>query len=182
MQINETPIDGTFMVEIERREDERGFFARTWDAVAFAAVGIDVAVAEASVSYNRRVGTLRGLHFQADPAAETKLVRCTSGAIYDVVADLRESSPSYLRWHAVRLDADKRNAFLVPPGVAHGFQTLCDDSEVEYLISVPYVADLSRGVRWDDTELGIQWPMLPSIMSARDRGLPTVQDYLGGRS
>jgi dTDP-4-dehydrorhamnose 3,5-epimerase len=175
VDFTETAIVGAFSVEINRHEDERGFFARTWDAAAFTAKGLVGEIAECSISYNHRRGTVRGMHFQEAPLSEAKLVRCTAGAIYDVMADLRESSPSYLEWHAVELHADRGDALYIPPGVAHGFQTLCDDSEVEYLISVPYQEELSRGIRWDDPTLGIHWPMSPSTLSARDAALPTLE-------
>jgi dTDP-4-dehydrorhamnose 3,5-epimerase len=182
VQLTETPVAGAFTLDIERHDDERGFFARTWDAAAFDEAGLDRRVAESSISYNCHRGTVRGLHLQAAPHAEAKLVRCTSGAIYDVIVDLRETSESYLRWFAVELDADRRNALFIPPGVAHGFQTLCDDCEVLYLISTPYAAEFSRGVRWDDPTLAIEWPVPLSIISERDCGLPTLAQYLAAAS
>jgi dTDP-4-dehydrorhamnose 3,5-epimerase len=166
----ETGLPGAWLVEPEPIADERGFFARTFDADAFAERGMRAAFPQCSVSYNARAGTLRGLHFQAAPHAEAKLVRCTAGAIFDVIVDLREGSPTRGRWTGVELSAENRRALYVPEGFAHGFQTLADASEVLYQISAPYVPDAARGVRWDDTAFGITWPPAGArVMSERDR-------------
>lgn len=156
-------------------EDERGFFARTWCKEDFAARGLVAEFAQASVSFNRRRGTLRGMHYQAEPHAEIKLVRCIRGAIYDVVVDLRPDSATYCRWEAVELTADNRLTLWIPKGLAHGFQTLEDDTELSYQISAPHWPLAARGVRWDDPAFGIVWPQTAEcVMSERDRG---YQDF-----
>jgi len=157
----ETEVAGGYVVEPERLEDERGFFARTFSAREFAARGLDDRVEQCSTSFNAKAGTLRGLHYQAAPHGEAKLVRCTRGAIYDVCLDLRPGSASYLRWTGMELSADDGRALFVPEGCAHGFQTLVDASEVHYQISTPYVPDAARGVRWNDPAFGIEWPPAP---------------------
>ena len=175
MIFRETPIAGAFVVEPEPIEDERGHFARTFCAEEFAAHGLDPRVAQCNVSFNARAGTLRGMHYQATPYEEAKLVRCTRGAIYDVAVDLREGSPSRGRWFGVALGQDDGRAFFVPAGCAHGFQTLVDGSEVLYLMSTPYVPGSGRGVRWDDPAFGIEWPEPPPggrTMSQRDASYP----------
>jgi len=146
------------VVELERHEDERGFFARIWDPGELGSAGMTPDLAQASISRSTRAGTLRGMHFQASPHEEAKLVRCVRGAIFDVVLDLRPDSRTYLAWYGVRLDEDNGKALYVPEGCAHGFQTLVQDSDVLYLISSPYVAESSSGVRWDDPAFAIEWP------------------------
>jgi dTDP-4-dehydrorhamnose 3,5-epimerase len=164
-----TPLAGAYILELERLEDARGFFARSFCQEEFRKHGLRTTIAQCNVSWNRKRGTLRGLHFQAAPHEEAKVVRCTSGAIWDVIVDLRESSATRLRWHAVELSVENRRALYVPEGCAHGFQTLADDSEVLYQMSEFYHPDLARGVRWDDPRLGIKWPLLDPILSERDR-------------
>ena len=174
----DTPLAGVFLVQPERLIDERGHFAPTYCAGEFAEHGLEPAIAQCSTSFNGRAGTLRGMHYQVDPHAEHKLVRCTRGAIYDVAVDLRPGSPSYRRWYAIELDQERANALFVPSGCAHGFQTLRDDSEVLYQISTPYEPSASRGVRWDDPAFGIVWPDPPSgrrTISDRDASYP---DYV----
>jgi dTDP-4-dehydrorhamnose 3,5-epimerase len=171
----ETSVNGVFRVEPERIADERGHFARTYCATEFVQHGLDPSIAQCSTSFNARAGTLRGLHYQSDPYAEAKLVRCTRGAIFDVALDLRRDSDSYLRWYAVELSEDNGWAMFVPAGCAHGFQTLRANSEVLYQISVPYQPDAARGVRWDDPAFAISWPEPPPdgrTVSARDAGYP----------
>jgi dTDP-4-dehydrorhamnose 3,5-epimerase len=169
----ETEVAGNYIVEPERLEDERGFLARTFSTDEFAARGLDDRVAQCSTSFSPTLGTLRGLHYQAAPHGEAKLVRCTRGAIYDVAVDLRPDSPSYLRWCGWELSADNGRALFVPEGCAHGFQTLMDDTEVLYQMSTPYVPEAARGVRWDDPAFGIEWPPAPPggrTIAARDAG------------
>jgi dTDP-4-dehydrorhamnose 3,5-epimerase len=167
---SETELTGAWVVDPERLHDERGFFARTMDAEAFARRGLCAEFPQCSISFNAKAGTLRGMHYQADPHAEAKLVRCTAGAIYDVIVDLRPDSPTHARWIGVELSAENRRALYVPPGFAHGFQTLVPDAEVYYQISTAYVPAASRGVRWDDPAFGIRWPEAAErTMSARDR-------------
>jgi dTDP-4-dehydrorhamnose 3,5-epimerase len=175
VRLRETPVAGVHLVEPERIADERGHFARTFAADEFTAHGLDARVTQCSTSFNARRGTLRGLHYQAAPHGEAKLVRCTRGAIYDVAVDLRPDSPSYRRWTAAELTADNGRALYIPAGCAHGFQTLVDASEVLYQISTPYVPEAARGVRWDDPAFGIDWPPPPRgrrTMAARDAGYP----------
>jgi dTDP-4-dehydrorhamnose 3,5-epimerase len=165
----ETPVNGAFLMDLEPREDERGFFARTWCERECGERGMNLHVAQCNVSFNKKVGTLRGLHYQAAPFEEAKLVRCTHGSIYDVIVDLRPASPSFKRHLAVVLSAGNRRALYVPEGCAHGFQTLEDDTEVFYQMSAPYSADHARGVRWNDPAFGIEWPAAERIMADRDR-------------
>ena len=175
MIFHATPLHGAFVVEQERRRDERGFFARTWAVEELAARGLDTRVAHMNTSFNTRAGTLRGLHLQAPPHAEAKLVRATRGAIWDVAVDLRRDSESYLRWHAVALDAENGIGYFIPAGCAHGFVTLADDSEVLYVMSTGYAPDAAGGVRWDDPAFGIEWPDAPPggwLMAERDRTWP----------
>lgn len=175
MIFTETPLAGAWVIEPERREDERGFFARTYDREEFAARGIDPAVAQCNTSYNARAGTLRGMHFQTSPHGEPKLVRCTRGAIHDVIVDLRPGSPTHTRWFGVDLTAGNGRALHVPVDFAHGFQTLEDVSEVLYMMGREYVAEAASGVRWDDPAFGIEWPESPAhgrTISARDAGYP----------
>lgn len=170
MRFTETELRGAYVVELERREDERGFFARIWDPHELGEHGLDTRLAQASVAWNERAGTLRGLHFQAAPHAEAKLVRCTRGALYDVVVDLRPDSETFKRWVGVELAEDDGRMLYVPQGFAHGYQTLVDGTEALYLISEFYVADAQRGVRWDDPAFAISWPETRTrIVSERDR-------------
>jgi dTDP-4-dehydrorhamnose 3,5-epimerase len=164
-----TPLAGAQLIELERLEDERGFFARSFCRDEFRRLGLEPELAQCNVSWNPRRGTLRGLHYQAAPHEEVKVVRCTRGAIWDVIVDMREGSSTRWRWHAVELNADNRLALYVPRGFAHGFQTLLDESEVLYQISEPYYPDFARGLRWDDPKLRISWPLPGPIVSARDR-------------
>lgn len=173
MIVRELDLPGAFVVEPEPIEDERGSFARVFDADEFAAHGLETAFVQWSVSFNERAGTLRGLHFQADPHAETKLVRCTRGALHDVVVDLRPDLPSFTRWAAVELTAENRVALYIPEGLAHGFQTLEDATEVFYAISEPYAPAAASGVRWDDPAFAIEWPAADErVMSDKDRSWP----------
>ena len=170
MEIRKTGLPGVFLVEPIRREDERGFFGRTWCGETFARHGLCAAWVQSSVSFNRLAGTLRGLHWQAAPAEEAKLVRCTRGAVYDVAVDLRPGSPTRGMWISAELTQENRLALYIPAGVAHGFQTLRDDSEVFYEISCGYRPELQRGARWDDPALAIRWPDCKRrILSERDR-------------
>jgi dTDP-4-dehydrorhamnose 3,5-epimerase len=164
-----TKLEGVYVIETERLEDDRGFFGRTWCRQEFAVRGLNSDLNQVSVSFNRRQGTLRGLHYQEAPHGETKLVRVTRGTIFDVVVDLRPKSPTYKQWIAVELDQENRLSLYIPDGFAHGFETLSDNAEVLYQISTPYVASAARGVRWDDPAFGIPWPIEISVISPRDR-------------
>lgn len=169
MRFTPTPLAGAQLVAMEFAEDERGGFARSFCAREFERHGLDPVVAQCNVSWNRRRGTLRGLHYQAPPHAEAKLVRCTRGAIWDVIVDVRPDSPTFRRWYAVELSALNRLALYVPAGFAHGFQTLADDSEVFYQMSAFHAPGHARGLRWDDPLLAIAWPLPDPIVSERDR-------------
>ena len=172
MLFQSTALPDVYVLEPERRHDDRGFFARIWEPSELAQRGLRSALAHVSVSFNRRKGTLRGLHYQAAPMQEVKIVRCTRGAIFDVALDLRPHSPTFKRWVGVELSAETGRALYIPEGFAHGFQTLCDDSEVLYFIGQEYDPDLSRGVRWDDPAFGIVWPPDTRTMNDRDRSYP----------
>jgi dTDP-4-dehydrorhamnose 3,5-epimerase len=166
------PLQGARIIEIEPVTDERGFFARTWDAQEFSSQGLNPNLAQCSVSFNKRKGTLRGMHYQEQPFAEAKLVRCCAGAIYDVIVDLRRASPTHRKWIAVELSASNRKMLYVPEGVAHGFQTLTDEVEVSYQISEVYTPESARGVRWNDPLFAIHWPISDPIVSERDGTFP----------
>jgi dTDP-4-dehydrorhamnose 3,5-epimerase len=168
----ETALPGAWIIEPERLEDERGFFARTWCRREFEAHGLNPDIVQCNVSFNKRRGTLRGLHYQAEPHLEAKLIRCTRGAIHDVIVDLRPGAPTFKRHVAATLDAESRRILYVPEGLAHGFQTLEDDTEVFYQMSEYYSADHARGVRWNDPAFGIRWPDDDRTISSRDRAYP----------
>lgn len=168
------PIPGAFAISTTRSADERGWFARSWSSQAMEAHGLSPVVAESSLSHNTRAGTLRGLHYQAPPAAEAKLVTCVRGRMWDVIVDLRRDSATFGKWHAEELNAEVGDAIYIPEGLAHGFLTLTDDVTVLYQISTAHAPELARGIRWDDPTLAIDWPSVPIVMSARDRGLPNL--------
>jgi dTDP-4-dehydrorhamnose 3,5-epimerase len=170
--LRETEIEGVRIVEPMRREDERGFFARTWDADEFRRAGLAGVVVQTSLSFSRRRGTLRGMHYQEAPHAEAKLIRCTAGAIFDVALDLRPGSATFRRWVGIELSAENRLALYVPEGCAHGFLTLADDSEVAYQMSAPHVPEAARGVRYDDPAFAIEWPGEVVVINERDAGYP----------
>lgn len=177
MRFAALPLAGAFVIDIEPVEDERGFFARTFCADEFRERGLESSIRQCDISHNRKKGTLRGMHYQAAPHQEAKIVRCVRGAILDVIVDLRPNSATYRRWAAVELTADNRRALYVPKEFAHGFQTLVDYSDVYYEMSERYVAEASRGVRWNDFAFGIQWPVSDPILSPRDAA---YADYYGG--
>jgi dTDP-4-dehydrorhamnose 3,5-epimerase len=168
----ETTLKGAFLVELERREDERGFFARTWCQREFEAHGLYTRWVQCNISFNKRTGTLRGMHYQAAPYAEAKLVRCTRGAVYDVILDLRRGSPTFKQWLAVELTTDNRRMLFIPEGFAHGFQTLADDTEVFYQMSQLFAPEYAKGVRWNDPAFDIAWPADERTISGRDRNYP----------
>jgi len=175
MIFRETPLAGAWVLEPERFEDERGFFARTYCRRDFEARGLDPAIAQCSVSWNHRRGTLRGLHLQIAPHEEVKLVRVTRGAVWDVIVDLRPESPSFKRHFGITLSAENRHELYIPKGMAHGFQTLEDGTEVFYQISEFYAPDSARGYRWDDPAFAIPWPEPVTVMSEKDRTLPLFE-------
>jgi dTDP-4-dehydrorhamnose 3,5-epimerase len=176
MIFRETPLAGAWVLEPERFEDERGFFARTYCRRDFAARGLDPDIAQCSVSFNHRRGTLRGLHFQAAPHEEIKLVRVTRGAVWDVIVDLRPESPTYARHFSIVLSAEERNELYIPKGMAHGFQTLEHGTEVFYQISEFYAPESARGYRWDDPTFAIPWPEPVTVISEKDRNLPLFEE------
>jgi dTDP-4-dehydrorhamnose 3,5-epimerase len=172
LKFQETPLRDAWVVDIAPIEDERGFFARSFCGREFSEHGLNPRVVQCNVSFNRRRGTLRGMHYQAAPHEEAKLVRCTQGAVWDVMVDLRPASPTFKRWHGVELSAANRRAFYVPEGVAHGFQTLSEDAEVLYQMTAAFVPEAARGVRWNDPAFAIRWPIADPFMSERDRAFP----------
>ncbi|KAF0191108.1 MAG: dTDP-4-dehydrorhamnose 3 5-epimerase [Gammaproteobacteria bacterium] len=177
MIFQETALKGVFIIEPEIIGDERGFFARTWCEREFKEKGLNPHLVQANISYNKKKGTLRGMHYQAAPFEETKLVRCARGAMYDVVIDLRVDSTTYLRWCAVELDAENYKMVYIPAGFAHGFQTTEDHTEVLYQMSTNYVPEASRGVRWNDPAFGIVWPVAESrLVSDKDNNWPDFSE------
>jgi dTDP-4-dehydrorhamnose 3,5-epimerase len=172
MIFTSTLLEGAFLIDIEPRQDERGFFARTWCRQEFVAQGLDTEIAQESMSYSRLRGTVRGLHFQRPPYEEIKLVRCTRGAIFDVILDLRSRSATYLRWQEFELTAENKREIYIPKGLAHGFQTLADHCEVGYRISAFHTPDAASGYRYDDPAFGISWPLPVTMISQRDLGWP----------
>ena len=175
MTFEPTAIPGVFVVHPERFEDERGYFARTWAGDELAARGLTPGVAQCSTSFNTSAGTLRGLHYQASPHAEAKLVRCTRGRIFDVAVDLRPGSPTFRQWTARELDSESGVALYIPEGCAHGFLTLEDACDVFYMVSAPYVPAAGRGVRWDDPAFGIEWPADVRVINERDASYPDFE-------
>ena len=174
MTFIESELPGAFLIELEPAQDERGFFAQTWNRTAFVEKGLDVELSECAISFNRRRGTLRGLHYQVAPFEETKLVRCSAGAIYDVIVDLRSQSATYRRWAGFELTAENRRMLFVPKGFAHGFQSLMDSTEVCYQLTGTYMPSHARGIRWDDPALAISWPLPVTSISKRDREHPLM--------
>jgi dTDP-4-dehydrorhamnose 3,5-epimerase len=174
MRFFSTPLSGAWVIELEQLGDERGWFARSFDSDEFAARGLDPALVQCNLSFNARRGTLRGMHYQAEPHGESKLVRCVRGTIFDVAVDLRPHSATYCRWHGVDLSAENGLAYYIPAGLAHGFQTLSDDCEVLYQMGHRYVPEAARGVRFDDPAFAIRWPHAPGppITSEKDRAYP----------
>ena len=175
MKFEPAGLEGAWVLPLDAHEDERGFFARIWSDADLGGRGLNRNLAECSLSYNRFARTIRGLHYQAAPGEEAKIVRCVRGAVYDVLVDLRPSSATYRQWISRELRADNRVALYVPEGVAHGYQTLTDGAELLYLISSPYTPSLARGIRWDDPAFNIEWPFAPGLMSERDRMFPAFE-------
>jgi len=172
MIFTETPLKGAYVIDPERLADERGFFARTWCRREFEEHGLNPGLAQCCLSYNHRQGTLRGMHYQAAPHAEEKLVRCTAGTIYDVIVDLRTDSDTFRRWFGVELSSANHRMLYIPAGLAHGFLTLTEGAEVFYQISEYYAPECARGVRWNDPAFGIRWPNEVAMISERDRTYP----------
>lgn len=174
MIFSRTPLHGAFVIELDRREDSRGFFARAFCADEFALNGLDPTISQSNLSFNYCRGTLRGLHYQVAPAAEVKLVRCTRGAIHDVIVDLRRGSPTYLQHFAIELSEENRLSLYVPEMFAHGYQALTDGAEVIYQVSAAYSPECERGIRYDDPALGIGWPIPVTAVSEKDAAWPPL--------
>lgn len=175
MIFQKTKLEGAFLLEIERFEDDRGFFALAWSQSEFAKRGLDPELAECNISFTRKKGTLRGMHYQAAPHGQVKVVRCTQGSIYDVIIDLRTGSPTFKQSVGAELSADNRRMLYVPKDFAHGFLTLADDTEVFYQMSHPFAPESSRGVRWNDPAFDISWPGPVSVINDRDRTYPDFE-------
>ncbi len=173
MQFIPTKFKNAWLIEPDRHEDDRGFFARTWCQREFAEHGLNPNLFQCNISFNLTRGTLRGMHFQAAPKEEAKLIRCTQGSIFDVIVDVRKDSPTFGAWQDFELTAKNRNSLYIPEGFAHGFQTLEDSTEVLYQMSTEYHAESSAGIRWDDPALQIEWPLPISVISDKDSSLPT---------
>lgn len=171
----ETSLQGACVLEVEKLEDERGFFARSWCVREFAAKGLETRLVQCNVSFNKRKGTLRGLHYQIPPHAEVKLVRCTKGSLFDVIVDLRKDSPTFLKWVGVELTATNHRMLYIPKLFAHGFQTLEDNTEIFYQMSEFYEPAASKGLRWNDPRVGINWPDVAGIMSQKDQAYPNLE-------
>jgi dTDP-4-dehydrorhamnose 3,5-epimerase len=173
MIFSATAITGAWLVDLQRREDERGFFARVWCEEEFAARGLTARFVQCNTSFSQHAGTLRGLHYQAAPHGEVKLIQCTRGSVFDVIVDVRPDSPTYLKWFGVELSEDNKRLLYVPAGCAHGYQTLRDASEVLYPVSAPYTPSAERGVRWNDPTFAIAWPLAPHRrLSPKDEAWP----------
>jgi dTDP-4-dehydrorhamnose 3,5-epimerase len=172
MIFRETNLKGVYVIELELLEDERGFFARSFCKEEFKEHDLNFCIVQCSLSYNKKRGTLRGMHYQVAPYEETKLVSCIRGAIYDVIIDLRANSSTYCQWFAAELTAENHKMLYVPEGFAHGFQTLADNTTVLYQMSEFYHPECARGVRWDDTAFGVKWPIKNYVISAKDRQFP----------
>lgn len=175
MHFQPTPLAGSFIITLDVKPDDRGFFARTFCQQEFIEHGLKPVVAQCNLSFNHKAGTLRGMHFQIPPASETKLVRCTRGRIYDVIVDLRPDSPTYLRHYGVELSADNRAALYVPELFAHGYQTLTDDAEVSYQVSQAYTPGCERGIRFNDPALELSWPRPVTVISPKDANWPDFE-------
>ena len=168
MIFTETPLKGAYIIELERIEDERGFFARSWCAREFAEHGLNPNLVQCNVSFNKKKGTLRGMHYQAAPHEEAKMLRCTKGSLYDVIVDLRKDSPTFKQWFSVDLTAENSKQLYIPEGFAHGFQTLEDGTEIFYHMSELYYPQSALGMRYDDPVFGIEWPLTHPILSSKD--------------
>ena len=178
MKLSETKLEGAFVIKIEKLEDERGFFARTWDKEFFKSNGLNDDLVQCNISFNRKKGTIRGLHYQIPPYEEAKLVRCTRGKVFEVIIDLRKNSKTFLQWDSVELDSENYLMLFVPEGFALGLQTLEDNSEVCYQMSQFYKPECSKGIRWDDETLKISWPLKPSVISEKDSNLGTLDEAM----
>ena len=175
MIFTETRLKGAYLIDLDKHEDERGFFARSWCMDEFEKHGLNQRLVQCNISFNKKRGTLRGMHYQAEPYEEAKLVRCTIGALYDVIIDLRSGSPTFKEWFSVELTAENHCALYVPEGFAHGFQTLVDNTEVFYQMSEFFHPECAHGVRWDDPIFGIVWPIPKPIISNKDANFASIR-------
>jgi dTDP-4-dehydrorhamnose 3,5-epimerase len=180
MKFIKTDVDGCFVIEPDRFDDDRGYFSRIWDAKELATHGLSTTFAQFNLAYNHKAATLRGMHFQSVPHEEVKLVRCTRGAIFDAIIDLRPPSRTYMKWAGVELTADNYRTFYVPEGCAHGYITLVDATEVAYQVSAAYAPAAANGVRWNDPVFGIKWPVTPKVINDRDAKYPDFKANLVG--
>lgn len=178
MIFKETSLKDAFTIQIEKIEDNRGYFATTFAIPDFEALGLNAQIKQTSSSFNNTKGTIRGMHFQLPPYAETKLVRCVHGAIYDVIVDLRPDSPTFKKWQGFELSQDNMLMYYIPEGFAHGYQTLTDNAEVAYMLGQVYSPQHARGIRYNDSEIGIQWPIPLAEISLRDEKLPTLKELM----
>jgi len=174
MKFEKINLDGAYIIEIEKNEDNRGFFARTFDKNSFLKLNLEIELLQCNVSFNKKAGTLRGMHYQKHPHEEVKIVRCTKGKIYDVIIDVRTDSDSYKKWFGIELSYQNHKMMYVPKGFAHGFLTLEDNSEVFYQMSDCHVPESAMGIRWNDESIGIKWPSSPSVISDRDNSYPSI--------
>jgi dTDP-4-dehydrorhamnose 3,5-epimerase len=172
MIFTETKLRGAFIIDLDRKEDSRGFFARSWCRKEFETHGLNVDIHQMNVGFSIRKGTLRGLHYQIEPYQEVKVIHCTKGAIHDVIVDLRPGSPTHRHWISVELTSDNHRMLYIPEGFGHGYQTLLDNSEIYYLTSQLYVPECARGCRYDDVAFGIAWPLAVTSISDADRSWP----------
>jgi len=176
MKFIKTKLEGAYIIEIEKMTDERGFFARSWCEKEFTEHGLNSKLVQCNISFNQKKGTLRGMHYQAKPYEEAKLVRCTQGAIYDVIIDIRPDSPTFQQWLGIELTAENRQMLYIPEGFAHGFQTLVNNTEVFYQMSEFYYTKSAKGIRWDDPQIGIKWLITDNlIISEKDKSYPIFQ-------
>lgn len=180
MIFTDTTLAGAYVIDLEKIEDERGFFARSWCEREFSAHGLDSKLVQSDVSFNKKSGTLRGLHYQTAPHEETKLVRCTKGSLFDVIVDLRKDSPTFLKWFRVELTATNYRMLYIPKRFAHGFQTLEDDTEIFYQMSEFFHQEAARGIRWDDPSLAVAWPRAERTISMRDQAYPDLEKQFVG--
>tara|TARA_B100001175_G_C19301008_1_gene538233 strand:- start:56 stop:586 length:531 start_codon:yes stop_codon:yes gene_type:complete len=174
MKFETINLDGVYIIEIEKNEDNRGFFARTFDKNSFLKLNLEIELLQCNVSFNKKAGTLRGMHYQKHPHEEVKIVRCTKGKIYDVIIDVRTDSDSYKKWFGIELSYENHKMMYVPKGFAHGFMTLEDNSEVFYQMSDCHVPESAMGIHWNDESIGIKWPRSPSVISDRDNSYSSI--------
>ena len=174
MLFTETKLKDAFNITIDKKSDERGFFARFWDYNEFENLGLDTNLVQCNVSFSKKRGTLRGLHYQQDPHSETKLLRCTKGSIFNVIVDIRKTSPTYLQWDGLVLSEDNYMMRYIPKGFANGILSLEDDSELFYQVTEFYTPNAENGIRWDDPTINIDWPLIPSLISEKDLSLKFI--------